>query len=122
MSAANRQQELAQSRAFTAWVNSVLKRGGHAPITDLLVDLQDGVVLCHVIGTLTRNKIRGFNTKARSGVSFLIFLCFFPFFFAALAAAGFLRCRCCVFFFLRERDCFCTGPQIGQYLAGPRER
>jgi hypothetical protein len=35
-----------------------VQKCGQPPITDLMVDLQSGSVLCHLIGQLTKNKVR----------------------------------------------------------------
>lgn len=43
-----------------------MKRLGQPTITDLVMDLQDGVVLCHLVGSLTHQKVRGFTAKPRS--------------------------------------------------------
>ena len=47
-----------QEKAFTKWTNSHLERHGKPPITNLVEDMKDGLVLITLLESLT-NKVVG---------------------------------------------------------------
>ena len=63
--AANRQNDVIQSKAFLAWVNAHLKRINQPAISDLVMDLQSGTVLCHLVGAVMHVKVRGFTAAPK---------------------------------------------------------
>ncbi len=62
---ANKHTDVAQSRAFCAWANAHLRRIGQPAISDLVFDLQNGVTLCHLIGSVLHTKVRGFTAAPK---------------------------------------------------------
>ena len=52
-----------QSKAFVGWINAHLKLD--STVTDLVMDAADGIFLTHLVGHITKQKLRGV-TKPRS--------------------------------------------------------
>ena len=61
-----RHAQVMQARAYSAWINAQLSQSGHEPVTDLVMDLADGVLLCHLVSAVTGQKVRGFQSKPRT--------------------------------------------------------
>ncbi len=62
---ATKHTDVAQSRAFCAWANAHLRRVNQPTITDLVFDLQNGVTLCHLVGSVLHTKVRGFTAAPK---------------------------------------------------------
>jgi hypothetical protein len=62
---ANKHTDVAQSRAFCAWANAHLRRINQPAISDLVFDLQNGVTLCHLVGSVLHSKVRGFTAAPK---------------------------------------------------------
>ena len=55
---------LLQKATFANWVNERLKSDGKTiKVTDLVDDLQDGIILIRLVETLTGKKIKGHNKE-----------------------------------------------------------
>ena len=46
-----------QMNTFMKWANSILQKGGHPPMTNLIEDMKDGVVLISLLEILTGKEI-----------------------------------------------------------------
>ena len=60
-------EQVAFQRALTAWINHHVKL--ESKVTDLGVDSQDGVLLCHVVSHCLKTKIRGISKDKKMNIS-----------------------------------------------------
>lgn len=62
----NKQWELVQKKTFTNWFNAQLKRGGHLTmVNDLTTDLDNGILLYHLLECISGTKLPKITMKPR---------------------------------------------------------
>jgi len=62
----NKQWELVQKKTFTNWFNAQLKRGGHVNlVNDLTTDLDNGILLYHLLECISGSKLPKITMKPR---------------------------------------------------------
>jgi len=62
----NKQWELVQKKTFTNWFNAQLKRGGHLTmVNDLTTDLDNGILLYHLLECISGKKLPKITMKPR---------------------------------------------------------